>query len=160
MKTWWQGMVPREQALVAIAGGLTVLVICWQFLFVPLRDAHAAAKRDMQASAQTLTVLQEAYQVQRIGGAVATSNANILTPDAFKAAVTQLATEKGLSISRLQTGRADGVGIIFEDTDPRLVFFWINDIETRLGGRVSRLTMEQAGQTGVRVNVEIEAPTS
>jgi len=160
MKRWWQGLAPRERILVSLATILTVLVVFSQFVLVPVREAHEAAQTDMQIAAQRLTVLQESYHAQSVGGFAPPQNIPLLSSDAFKAAVTQSATVKGLSISRLQSGNNDNVGIVFDNTDPRLVFFWLNDVEARLGGRIVRLSMEQSGQGAVRVNVEIEAPLS
>jgi general secretion pathway protein M len=160
MRTWWQGLVMRERVLIAVAGALTFLVVIWQFVLAPALDARASAKANMQVAAQRLTVLQEAYQAKRVVGETILQAQDPLNADAFKAAITGSATDKGLSIARLQAGRGNSVGIIFESADPRLVFFWLNDVETRLGGRVSRLTMEQSGKGDVRVNVEIESPVS
>lgn len=160
MKTWWQGLVPREQLLIGVAGGLTALVICFQFILIPALDARAAAKDDMQSATERLNVLQEAYQSKRLGDTQRPQNINILSAEAFKAVVTQSATDKGLSISRLQNTGETSVGIVFDSSDPRLVFFWLNDVEMRLGGQVARLTVEQSGPGEVRVNVDLEAPAS
>lgn len=160
MKSWWQGLVPRERFLIGVAGGLTTLVICFQFILVPALNARAAAKDNLQAATERLNVLQEAYQLKRLSDKQRPQTMNALSAEAFKAAVTQSATDKGLSISRLQNAGETSVSIVFDNSDPRLVFFWLNDVETRLGGQVERMSVEQSGGGQVRVNVDLEAPAS
>jgi type II secretory pathway component PulM len=75
--------------------------------------------------------------------------------DQLKAEITQSAREKGLEISRLQD-TAGRVGLTIDRGDPRLVFFWLEDIETRFGTKIARLNLEQAGGDRVRVTVEFE----
>ena len=76
--------------------------------------------------------------------------------EAFKTQITAAASNKGLSITRLQSGAETEIGIVFDRADPRLVFFWLEEVETTLGGRITRLSMEQADANGVRVSVDIE----
>ncbi|MEM8617881.1 MAG: hypothetical protein AAGF20_13220, partial [Pseudomonadota bacterium] len=66
--------------------------------------------------------------------------------------------DAGLAIARLQGSNTnDQVGLVFEAVDPRLVFYWLDDIERRLGAEVTRLSMDPAGGGRVRVSVEIRA---
>lgn len=159
MKTWWTGLAQRERLLIGIAAAMTVIVVIWQFMLVPAAAARAEAKASLEQADTTLARLQEAYARKRATGysQAATSNVSSLTGDAFKTAVTTAASEKGLSISRIQGGNENTIGLVFEDSDPRFIFFWLEDVETRLGGTVSRLVMEQSGGGRVRVSVDVTA---
>ncbi len=158
MTAWWGNLAVRERLLIIMAVSLTVLVAIWQLVLVPTLSARADAKVQLAASSQTLTHLQEAYMVLRAKGDVEFVDAAApgLAADAFKTAVTRSATNKGLSISRLQVAGNGSVGLVFERADPRQIFFWLEDVDTRLGGQISRLTIERAAEGSVRVNVEIE----
>ena len=61
----------------------------------------------------------------------------------------------GLAIARLQGNDESSVRLIFEDADPRLVFVWLEDVQARFSGRVTRFNMEQAGNGLVRVNIDL-----
>ena len=157
MKDWWLALAPRERVLIGIAGTLTALILIWQFLIVPSVSARQSARQDMELAAQTLSQVQEAYMAKRARGTLspASGAAAGLTGEAFKSAITELAANRGLSIVRLQGGGEAPVGLLFDQVDPRLFFVWLEEIETRLGGRVERLSLEQTGGGKVRANVEI-----
>lgn len=162
MKTWWTGLAARERLLVAIAVILSAAVVVWQFALQPAAAARAEAKAALDQADTTLARLQEAYMRKRASGASAriASGSTGLTGDAFKTAVTSAASEKGLSISRIQGGNENTIGLIFENADPRFVFFWLEDVETRLGGAISRLVIEQSGGGRVRVSVDVTSGAS
>ncbi len=161
MRAWWTGLAARERMLIALAGGLSALVLVWQFVLVPALTARAEARTDLAASSQTLTRLQEAYMLRRAKGEIEFTipgQAGI-SDTAFKTKVTRAASDAGLSLTRLQGGNNTAVGLVFERADPQLVFFWLEQVETRLGGRITRLTMEQVGDGMVRVSVNVEGNT-
>lgn len=139
------------------AGVLVGLVVLWQFILVPTLDNHRVAKAELDESRRTLSRLQETYMMQRLDSPQAqnTRGAAELPLDAFRSELTTSASAKGLQISRLQTSDAS-VTLRFERADPRLVFFWLEDVEARLGGAIVRLSMEQAGDGFVRASVDLE----
>jgi general secretion pathway protein M len=157
MMSWLKGLDRRERWLVSLAATLTGLVIIWQFVVVPATAAHQEARAELAEADTNLARLQEAYMRKRAKGVSLASNVagNQLTGDAFKTAVTNAASEKGLSISRLQGGSGATVGLVFEQADPRFIFFWLEDVETRLNGTVTRLVIEQAGGGRVRASIDV-----
>lgn len=158
MKTWWTELAPRERLLVMIAAGLTALAVIWQFVLVPAVGARDAARERAELASRDLTRLQHAFMEKRAGGAVSANlpGQSQLSPEGFKSAVTGAASDKGLSIARLQSGEGAEIGLVLEPSDPRLIFAWLEEVETRHGGRITRLTMEQAGGGAVRMTVDIE----
>lgn len=159
MSRWWQTMAPRERLLIAIAAGLTVLIVAWQFVFVPTMNARAEARADLDDADRVLSQIQENYVLKRAQGAVNASNVsggsgNI---EEFKSAVTGSAGDIGLAIARLQGNDTTSVRLIFENSDPRLIFLWLEDIHAKHSAQVTRFNMEQAGNGLVRVNVDLVA---
>lgn len=157
MTEWWRNMAPRERLLIAIAGALTLIVIGWQFVLVPSLTGKAEASARLADADRTLSRIQESYILKRASGAAAPTDArprpaNI---DAFKASITASAADMGLAIARLQGNDPNSVRLIFEDADPRLVFVWLEDIQAKYSGEVTRFNMEQAGSGLVRVNVDL-----
>ena len=78
-----------------------------------------------------------------------------MNADAFKGEVTRSAQQAGLAISRLQGGQDGKFSLVFDQADSRQLFYWLNEVETRLSGRVQRLSVDQAGNGRVRATVEI-----
>lgn len=159
MNRWWQTMAPRERLLIAIAAALTALIVAWQFVFVPTMNARAEARAGLDDADRVLSQIQENYVLKRAQGAVNASNvrggsSNI---EEFKSAVTGSAGDIGLAIARLQGNDTTSVRLIFENSDPRLIFLWLEDIHAKHSAQVTRFNMEQAGNGLVRVNVDLVA---
>lgn len=163
MSAWWTGLNERERGLVAFAIGITLLVLFWQFVLAPTIAAKADAKAQVETSAQTLDRLLEGYSAKRLAGELSQASLPgqvILSSDAFRGAVTRDAAEKGLTISRLQGDDGQSFSLVFEQVQPQQFFYWLQAVETNFGGRVSRLTLEQAGEGRVRASVELEQARS
>ncbi|MEM1036039.1 MAG: type II secretion system protein GspM [Pseudomonadota bacterium] len=159
MSAWWTGLNARERGLVGFAIGITLLVLFWQFVLAPTMAAKADAKAQVETSTQTLDRLLEGYSAKRLAGELSQASLPgqvILSSDAFRGAVTRDAAEKGLTISRLQGDDGQSFSLVFEQIQPQQFFYWLQAVETNFGGRVSRLTLEQAGEGRVRASVELE----
>ena len=157
MSHWWQGLAPRERGLIGIAIVLTVAIVFWQFVFVPTINARAEARASLDDADRILARIQENYVMKRAQGAASAANlsATATNIEDFKAAVTGSAGDIGLAIARLQGNDATSVRLVFENSDPRLVFLWLEDIQAKHSAQVSRFNMEQAGNGLVRVNVDL-----
>ncbi|RIJ14221.1 type II secretion system protein M [Henriciella mobilis] len=159
MSGWWQGLSAREKALIASAGGLLALVIIWYGMVAPLLSGRSDALQARQQAADELAQLEHLSAASRarspVSTGIAVSTGSSLDADAFKTAVTRAAQQSGLSISRLQGGAQGRFSLVFEQADSRQLFYWLNEVETRLGGRVERFSIDQAGAGRVRATVEI-----
>ncbi|MEM1088161.1 MAG: type II secretion system protein GspM [Pseudomonadota bacterium] len=159
MNAWWSSMEARERLLIAIAALLTMLVVIWQFVLVPGMRANAEARANLADADRTLSRIQESYMLKRAIGSAAPTNARPTSAsiEDFKAAVTGSAGDIGLSISRLQGDDTTSVRLVFENADPRMIFLWLEDVQAKHSGQVTRFNMEQAGGGLVRVNVDLVA---
>lgn len=159
MSSWWQGLSFREKVLIAGAGGLLALVIAWYAIVMPLLSGRADALQARQQAADQLAQLEHLSAASRarspVNTGIAVSTGASLDPDAFKTAVTRAAQQSGLSISRLQGGAQGQFSLVFEQADSRQLFYWLNEVETRLGGRIERFSIDQAGAGRIRATVEI-----
>jgi len=163
MKAWWNGLNTRERGLVGTAGVLVILVILWQFLLVPAFTAKADAKAELDLASARVDRLSEAYGQRRLTGNLnqaLNSGVPVMSSDAFKGAVTRDAADKGLSISRLQGDGEESITLVFERVQPQQLFYWIQNVESSLGGKVRRLNIEQVGEGAVRASVEFERGVS
>jgi len=159
MRTWWTGLNMRERWLVGLAAALSAIILIWQAVLMPVLNTKAGAKGDLAAASEQLDLLLEGYSRKRMEGGLSGAGANgetVLSMDAFKGAVTRDAAAKGLSISRLQGDDEASVILVFERVQPQQLFYWLQAVETEFGGRVSRMTLEQAGEGAVRASLELE----
>ena len=73
MTDWWTGMEARERLLIAVAAGLTVLVVIWQFALVPSLNARGEARANLEDVDRNLSRIQESYMRKRAVGSAAAS---------------------------------------------------------------------------------------
>ena len=159
MTNWWSGLEARERLLIMVAAMLTAIVLVWQFVLVPTLNTRAEARATLEESDRTLSRIQENYMRKRAQGAASPANVGpaVASIEDFKARVTGAAGDMGLSIARLQGDNTTYVRLVFENADPRMIFLWLEDIQAKHNGQVSRFNMEQAGGGRVRVNVDLIA---
>lgn len=165
MSDWWHSLSIREKALIAGAGVLMLLIVGWYGIITPSLNARAEARMARQTAASDLAQLERLIAMDRAQAPAArssvSSTAASLSPDAFKTRVTQSAQSTGLAISRLQGGGAvSNFSLVFEQADARQLFYWLNEVETRLGGQIERLTVDQAPNGRIRAVVEVSGGTS
>ena len=160
MSDWWRGLEDRERILLAVAGVLTALVLLLQLILMPVFEQRRVLQADLERASDRLDRIEKAYlQGRALGAGSAADTGEVISEDAFKAAITQSAREKGLSITRLQSG-ATTIGVMIEQADPRLAFFWLEDLERRVGAAIVSLSVEQATGDRVRINVELSRGAS
>lgn len=161
MKDWWSGLSLREQTLIGAAGALLVLVIFWYGIASPLFSARAEARMARQTAADELAQVERLLAVQRARMPLSSSTTSAgrapYAGDAFKTEVTRAAQTAGLAISRLQGGEAGRFSLVFEQADIRQLYYWMNEIETRLGGRIERMSIDQASNDRVRATIDVAA---
>ena len=160
MSAWWAGLSLRERGLVLGAGGITLLVLLWQLLLVPLMDWRGAAEQRSLTAQRDLQTLHEAYFKERAERGIIVVDSEkpaALTGEAFKSEVVRLASENGLSITRLQGDGPNVIGITINVADPRIVFLWLQEVELGAGGAVTRMVLESVEDELVRVNIDFEA---
>jgi len=155
---WWTNTSPREKGLIAVAGGLSAMLFSWLLIFSPALQARADVEQKLALGESRLNRIESALQIKRIKSLTLTGEEfktdKVVAP--LKATLTQTASELGLAISRVQGSDQDGVGVFIDQADPRLLFFWIDDLERNYGAAVTRLTVEQVGGSLVKARIEVE----
>lgn len=161
MNSWWQGLSLREKGLLGGAGALLLLLIGWYGVVSPLLAARNTAELARQSASDELAQVERLLAAQRaqapLSAAVTSSGRSPYTGEAFKTEVTQSAQKAGLSIARLQGGDAGRFSLVFEQADARQLYYWLGEVENRLGGRIDRMSIDQAPNGRVRATIDVAA---
>lgn len=132
MRAWFEDLAPRERLLLFVAGGLTLIVGVWVFLVMPSISANAEARERYEANARALDVvaagLAQIDPAQAVGG---NDPAEEQDADYLRWRVVETAQFLGLQPSQLRSETDGSVSAVFRDTDPRLVFAYLQLLSTR-----------------------------
>lgn len=155
---WWNNTTSRERGLIAVAGGLSLLIFLWMVVLNPAFEARNTAEQRLAIGENRLSQVENALQIKRVKSLTLTGEEfksdQVIGP--LKATITNTASELGLSVSRIQGLNEEGVGVFIDQADPRLLYFWIDDLERNYGAEVTRLTVEQVGGSAVNARIEVE----
>lgn len=161
MKVWWRDLSLRERSLILSAVGLLVILIIWYGIVSPMLSARSDASLARQAAADQLASVERMLAVERarlpLSSAATSSGRAPYTGDAFKTEVTRSAQSAGLAIARLQGGDGGRFSLVFEQADARQLYYWMNEVESRLGGRIERMSLDQSPNGRVRATIDVVA---
>ena len=149
-KEWWSSREPRERLLLSICGLLTVVVIVYQFMYVPSKsfrerasnryDSHAAMHSEIT---QTLRVYENSPRQTRA-----------LVTGPVQGIVSDSSAVFGISISRIEPTSAGDLTLWIEEIDPQSLYAWLTDLETNYGISVSKASIRMNKDTAtVNANV-------
>ena len=150
---WWNEREPREKFLVAIAIFLSLVLGLWFGAVSPILENKADAQRDLTRVAEERVLIDRALLSLRPAGQGSAGPAT--DNDAFRSTVTRAAQQRGLAITRLQSGPAGTLQLAFSDVVPAEIYAWLNDTSDMPGGEVVAASM--TGRDGnVQAVIELQ----
>jgi general secretion pathway protein M len=133
---WWSGRSARERILLAVMGGLIVLLLFWLLIIRPLDAAKAGALQRLdlatQAAGRVAAVADGVRQAHRLAPAALSA--------ALPVAVGEAAQAAGFTLSRLDAQGPDRVVIGITTARSPALFTWLAGLQ-RQGVIVERLTL-------------------
>jgi general secretion pathway protein M len=161
MKGWWAELSLRDRGLIGSAAGLLVIIIVWYGIVSPMLGARSGAEIAREAAARQLATLERLLAVERarmpLSAGTTSAGRAPYAGEAFKTEVTRSAQSAGLAISRFQGGENGRFSLVFEQADARQLYYWMNEVENRLGGRIERMSIDQAVNGRVRATIDVMA---
>ena len=152
MTGYWASRTPREQGLIGIAALLLAITLVQFAIVKPLRAARAEAALSLEAASRQLDVVST--EIATLRPQTDTGRVAPATSRNVRADLLQLATGRGLSVSRLQTAENGRLILQFERTVPTLVHAWLADAEKTYGLVPERVSMFAEEDGRVRASFE------
>ena len=125
MLIWWRGRTSREQQLLLVMAGLSIIVLVWLLVVRPLDDALAEA-RERHGSA-VVAVAEAREQAASIGRLERIAPGVLAAP--LETMVSASATEAGFPIARLEPEGANQTTISIAAARPQAFFAWVGRME-------------------------------
>lgn len=148
MIEFWNERAPREKLLIVAAGLLTVILVLWQFMWLPAQDYRERAKRGFMTAAEDLQFIKNSTIALNARNNPATAN----TP--LQSVVVDVANVYGLTISRIEPNADGGLTLWFEGEEPQTLFAWLRDLDSNHGVRVGKASIRRM-QDGEAVNANL-----
>ncbi|MFC6197427.1 type II secretion system protein GspM [Ponticaulis profundi] len=149
MKSWWMNLSTRERAMLFIAGGLALIFVLYQLIYLPLSEANASAKRAYARQAEETHETLEALAVLQLhGGASTEASAASTSSESLELLLSRTASASGLEIVRLQPGNG-ALTVWFDRVDARTVMGWMLNLEANQGLFVTSADLREADSGAV-----------
>ena len=150
-RQWWQGLMPRERAGIAVAGRLTLAILGWLSVWRPLVNGQPAARQDHLLAVRRHAAIQQRLADREAIRRQATPGQNA-APLAER--VTQLAAEAGLSGDRIDPASHDGARITIDHGRATAVLSLLHRLEAE-GIMASELSLRRHGDGTVAFTAKL-----
>lgn len=145
IREWWVSKTQREQLLVGILAAMTVLVTVVFGVLSPIMGAKADAREALQQATLDRALVERA--IGSVQAATNTSAGPAENIDTFRADVTRAAQQRGLSITRLQSGDDGSLQLVFSDATPDQIYVWAWEVSAMPGGQTVEASLTGRGQS-------------
>lgn len=145
IREWWASKTQQEQIIVGVLAVMTVLITIVFGVLSPLMSAKTNARDALQQATLDRTLVERAIgTLQTTTGTSAGPAENI---DTFRADVTRAAQQRGLAISRLQSGDDGTLQLVFSDATPDQIYAWAWEVSAMPGGKTVEASLTGRGQS-------------
>jgi type II secretory pathway component PulM len=157
MMDFWMARAPRERLLIVFAMGLVAALLLNLLMVQPLRAARDEASASLSVAARTLDTISAARPMERAGAVTATAT---VSGETLRTRLVDLATQRGLAVSRLQTSESGALVIQFDNASAPLIFAWLESAERQLGATPQRASLFAEASGSVRASFEFRGGAS
>lgn len=145
LRSWWSGLLPREQQMMSIAAVFVVIGIIYWGIWTPLSEAEESSINKLQAQQQTLTKVKN--MVSQIAS-LKQSDSAPLYRGSLSSAANQTAAQYGLVITRMQP-QANKIQIWMDEVPFDALLNYLNDLVQQKGLSLDSIDLAETEQPGV-----------
>jgi len=150
----WKNRTSREKALMAVAGALLGVFVLWQFVYKPLVNWPKVQERALQQAELDLKIMQKGQSVLRAQSMSAVNqDVTVLALVDFQTTITNIAKDKGLTISRRQPGGDRELTLWLENTKSTAFYAWVDDVTKGYNISLQRAQLNRNDDSSVRAQV-------
>ncbi|MCG5536827.1 type II secretion system protein GspM [Ectothiorhodospira mobilis] len=156
MRTWWNGLAPRERRVLRLGGIALALILLWWGLWLPLTERVARSQQTVAELRADLAWMQAAARAVRAGRGQEETPPTDRGERSLLGRVDATAREAGLA-GHLRRVQPDGEGTVrvwLDDAPFDAILQWLDPLQRRHGVRVGSLVVDRQAREG-RVNARI-----
>ncbi|MCE9680135.1 type II secretion system protein M [Shewanella sp. AS1] len=144
IKAWWNGLILREQQLVAACGVMLVVGIGYWGIWTPISNAEADAERALQAQQNTLNYVKQT--ANKIAGLKQAGGKQVYS-GSLSTAVTQGAKSFGLEITRMQP-QGNKIQVWMDEVPFNSLLGYLSDLVQEKGMSLDNIELAQSDTPG------------
>lgn len=145
LKTWWNGLILREQQLVGTCGGFLLLAVLYWGIWTPIVNAESDAERGLLSQQNTLSFVKQT--ANKITG-LKQSDKKTNFSGSLTTAVNHSAGMFGLEITRLQP-QGDKVQIWMDDVPFDVLLGYLNELVQVKGISLDSIDLAESDLPGL-----------
>jgi len=157
MMEYWASRSPRERVLILLAGALIAALLLNVLMIRPLRAAKAEAASSVAVASRTLDAVSAARPDARTGAGQVTLT---VAGEDLRSRLVDLATQRGLAVSRLQSNERGAIIIQFDQASAQVLFAWLEAAERQLGAMPAEASIFAEASGTVRASFEFRGGAS
>ncbi|MGI2171874.1 type II secretion system protein M [Shewanella sp. MF05960] len=144
LRTWWQGLVLREQQLVGFCAAILVVGIMYWGIWTPISNAQIEAERSHNAAQQTLNYVKQT--ANKIAG-LKQAGAQAKVRGSLSSIVNQTAGQYQLEITRMQP-QGDKIQLWMDDVPFDALLGYLHDLVEQKGLTLDSVDLAESDVTG------------
>jgi type II secretory pathway component PulM len=157
MMEFWSGRSLRERLLIVFAGFLASALLANVLIVRPLKAARDSAETSLEVASRTLDAVVAARPVD---GGVAAAQPSSASGEELRARLVDLASQRGLAVSRLQSNERGSIIIQFDQASVQTLFAWLETAERQLGAQPAQASVFADNSGTVRASFEFRGGAS
>jgi type II secretory pathway component PulM len=151
MRSWWSDRSQRERAALGGVALVTLLFALFQFGLKPLVSMHRSAAAAYASAAALLADVEAgAVQIQALQ-----AGTRIRSDVPARTAVSAVAAEQGLTLTRLQPLEKGDLDVWLDDVSSPALFTWLGALSDRHGIAVVRAQIQRNDGGTVRAQITL-----
>ncbi len=136
MTAMWTRLSPRERILVALAGGLLVILLLSMVVIRPILSFQSSARADYDAATETYQYAVRAARTPSTGGDIDISS--------LRTILTRSANQNGIIIERFNA-QGDALDLSVGPTTTQRLYVWLATLNNEHGVTVREASLRPAG---------------
>jgi type II secretory pathway component PulM len=144
MIDWFRQREPREQLVLGIGATLAIVIVGWNFVWLPLRDGASELNATVAERSRQLVDLHRAAGLSASTAVQANADAPSLLP-----LVDETARKLGLVFERQNPDGPDAITVSFRDARFDRLIGWLIDLEQTYGLAAVNVSFTQSGGQGL-----------
>ena len=154
MTEFWSTRSVRERLLILFAGLLVAVLLTNLLIVRPLQAAKESASASLAVASRTLDAVSASRTSENAGPA---SGASGIAAQDLRSRLVELAANRGISVSRLQSNERGAIIIQFDQVSVQPLFAWLEAAERELGAEPAQASVFADTGGTVRASFEFQA---